>query len=69
MNLIMLYKPNKPWTACMKDENVKTQLLTKYYMTQIIKVVGSTECAACCPYGSRNLPIERAYTEEKLERL
>lgn len=61
-----LCEPNKPWTACMKDEKCKDA--TPYQILYDPNYKGcleGTECAACCPYGSRNLPIERACTGGK----
>ena len=60
-----LCEPNKPWTACMKDEKCKDA--TPYQILYDPNYKGcleGTECAACCPYGSRNLPIEEHVWEE-----
>jgi len=61
-----LCEPDQPWTACMKDEKCKDA--TPYQILYDPNYKGcleGTECAACCPYGSRNLPIERACTGGK----
>ena len=59
-------KPDQPWTACMKDEKCKDATPHQILFDPNYKgCLEGTECAACCPYGSRNLPIEKACTGGK----
>ena len=61
-----LCEPGKPWSACMKDEKCKNSTAyQRLYDPKYKGCIENTECATCCPYGSRNAPMEKACTGGK----